>query len=268
MGAPGDLTILANVKAWRSPPLATTIDDAQIARIISAASAFILRYLGRSLVWQSHNETRNGSGGRALMLRNAPVTAIGTLSVDGIAVPAAPDAASAGYVLDGEPGMLYLRGYAFSRGVQNISCSYSAGYLVSGEAQSVPASPGQLPCSALAHLWAGDGGISYAGGAALTALPTGATPGAGQYVAPAAPDGFYSFAAADAGRAIALSYSNTPADLEQACIELALLRINERGRIGEASKTLAGEVVAFTQKDITASIATALQPYRRVVPLL
>jgi hypothetical protein len=55
--------------------------------------------------------------------------------------------------------------------------------------------------------------------------------------------------------------------VEQACIELALLRINERGRIGEASKTQAGEVVSFVQKDMTQSIATALQPYRRVVPI-
>ena len=162
--------------------------------------------------------------------------------------------------------MLYLRGHAFSRGVQNVTCSYSAGYLVSNEAQIVPAAPGQLPCSALAQLWAGDGGISYEGGAALAAVT--ASPGAGQYVPPGAPDGFYSFAAADAGRAVAVSYSNTPADLEQACIEFCLLRINERGRIGEASRTLAGEVVAFTQKDMPASVALALQPYRRVVPLL
>jgi hypothetical protein len=47
-----------------------------------------------------------------------------------------------------------------------------------------------------------------------------------------------------------------------------LLRINERGRIGETAKTLAGEVVSYEQKDLTASIATALQPYRRVVPIL
>jgi hypothetical protein len=46
-----------------------------------------------------------------------------------------------------------------------------------------------------------------------------------------------------------------------------LLRINERARIGEAAKTLAGEVVSFVQKDMTASIASALQPYRRVVPI-
>jgi hypothetical protein len=269
MGAIGDLTTLANVKAWRSPPLATTIDDAQIARIVTASSGFILRYLERTLISQSYAETRNGTGGCEMMLRHAPVTALAGLSVDGRPIPAAPDAVSAGYVLAAETGMVYLRGYGFRRGVQNVTLDYSAGYLVNAEAQTIPASaPYQLACSKLVQLWAADNGVSYAGGAALTPVAPGTTPVGGQYVPPNAPDGLYLFAAADAGKVIAVSYSRTPPDIEQACIELALLRINERGRIGEASRTLAGEVVAFTQKDMTASVVTALQPYRRVVPIL
>jgi hypothetical protein len=268
MGVPGDMTTLAAVKAWRSPPIATTADDAQIARVITAASEFIRRYLQRNLVSQNYSEVRNGIGGRELMLRHAPVTAIAALAIDGNAIPAAPDTVSPGYVLAGDSGILYLRGYAFHRGAQNVAATYTAGLLVAGEAQAVPASPPyQLACSALAWLWAADAGVVYAGGAALVALAPGMTPAVGQYLPPTAPDGFYGFAAADAGKAIAVSYSYTPPDLEQACIELALLRINERARIGEASKTLAGEVVSFVQKDMTASIATALQPYRRVAPI-
>lgn len=268
MGAPGDLTTLANVKAWRSPPISTTADDAQIARVITAASGFILRSLQRTLQSQSYSETRNGTGGTELMLRNAPVTALASLSIDGDAIPAAPDATSCGYVLAGDTGVVYLRGYAFCRGVQNVVATYIAGLLVGGEAHAVPASsPYQLSCGALTQLWAGDAGVAYAGGAPLVALAAGATPAAGQYVPPAAPDGFYQFAAADAGQAIAVSYSYTPRDLEQACIELVLQRMNERARIGEAGKTLAGEVVSFVQKDMIASVASALQPYRRVVPI-
>jgi hypothetical protein len=269
MGTPGDLTTLETVKAWRSPPITTTADDAQISRIITAASEFIRRYLQRTLVSQNYSEQRNGTGGRELMLRHAPVTAVTSLTVDGNAIPAAPDAVSPGYVLAAESGILYLRGYGFWRGAQNVAAAYTAGFLVRGEAQTVPQdSPYELPCSSLTQLWAADSGVSYAGGAALVAVAPGATPTAGQYVPPAAPDGFYGFAAADAGAAISVSYSYTPPDIAQACVELALLRINERGRIGEQSKTLAGEVVSFAQGDITASIAAALQPYRRVVPIL
>lgn len=268
MGVPGDLTTLATVKAWRSPPIATTVDDAQISRVITAVSEFIRHYLQRNLVSQSYSEVRNGLGGRELMLRHAPVTDVAALAIDGNAIPPAPDPVSPGYVLAGESGILYLRGYAFRRGAQNVAATYSAGFLVSNEAQTVPAaSPYQLQCGSLAKLWASDAGVAYAAGAALVAVPMGTSPAAGQYVPPAASDGFYGFAAADAGKSIAVSYSFTPRDLEQACIELALLRINERARIGESGKTLAGEVVSFVQKDLTASIVTALQPYRRVVPI-
>jgi len=269
MGAPGDLTTLAAVKGWRSPPITTTADDAQIARVITAASAFIRRHLQRNLASQSYSEIRNGSGGRSLMLRQAPVTALASLAVDGVAIPAAPDPVSAGYVLNAEAGVIYLRDYVFWRGVQNVAIAYTAGFLVSAEAQTVPAgAPYQLGCASLARLWAGDAGVAFVGGASLVALGQGAAPTAGQYVPPAAPDGFYEFAAADAGKAVAVSYGYTPADIEQACIELALLRINERARIGEQSKSQAGEIVSFVQSDMTASVATALQPYRRLVPIL
>jgi hypothetical protein len=269
MGVPGDLTTLANVKAWRSPPIVTTSDDAQIARIITAASGFILRYLQRTLVNTAYVETRNGTGGREMMLRHAPVTALAAVSVDGSAVPPVPDAVSAGYVVDAGTGIVYLRGYGFYRGVQNVTFNYSAGYLISAEAQTVPsAAPYELSCSALTQAWARDGGVAYAGGAALVPVAANASPSAGQYVPPAAPDGYYGFAAADAGKAIAVSYSYTPADVAQACIELALLRFNERARIGEGGMTLAGEVVSFLQSELTASIVAALQPYRRVVPIL
>src|SRR6185437_8720562 len=111
---------------------------------------------------------------------------------DGMAIPPAPDALSAGYALDGERGLVYLRGYAFRRGVQNVAVSYSAGYLVSGEEQAVPASaPYQLGCTALAQLWTADAGVAYAAGAPLAPVAQGATPAAGQYAPPAAPDGFY-----------------------------------------------------------------------------
>lgn len=266
MGAIGDLTTLATVKAWRAPPITTTADDAQIARIITAASDFIARYLQRRLTSHSYAETRNGAAGTAMMLRHAPVSALASLAIDGCVIPPAPDTVSPGWVLDGETGMVYLRGLAFARGVQNVAVSYTAGYLAAGEPQTVPATaPYQLSCASLTRLWAADSGVSYQAGGALEPA---AAPSAGQYVPPTAPDGYYAFAAADAGRAVLVSYSYTPRDLEQACVELALLRLNERGRIGEAGKTLAGEVVSFVQKDMTASIATALQPYRRVVPVL
>src|ERR1700689_2441729 len=111
MGTVGDLTTLATVKAWRSPPIVTTSDDAQVARIITAASDFIVRYLQRRLVSQNYSETRNGMAGSAMMLRHAPVSALASLSIDGCVIPPAPDTTGPGWVLDGENGMVYLRGH-------------------------------------------------------------------------------------------------------------------------------------------------------------
>ncbi|HUN45001.1 MAG TPA: hypothetical protein VMU85_00715, partial [Stellaceae bacterium] len=95
--AEGDLTSLANVKAWFAPPLAATTDDALLQRLITAASGFILTWLDRDLAEQSYSEIRDGTGGRRLALANTPVTAVAALAIDGVAIPPMPDATSPGY---------------------------------------------------------------------------------------------------------------------------------------------------------------------------
>lgn len=63
-------------------------------------------------------------------------------------------------------------------------------------------------------------------------------------------------------------YATTPPELAQACIELVALRYRERTRIGEVSKSLGGgETVSYSQKDMSAGIATLLQQYRVVAPI-
>jgi hypothetical protein len=264
--AAGDLTSLANVKAWLSPPLTSTADDALLTRLISAASRFILGYLDRPvLLAQPYAETRDGLGNRTLLLRQWPVVSIASLTVDGNLVPAvAAGLSAAGWLLDGwdgwsagQPQALSLIGYAFPRGRQNVAIGYTAGYAVTGEQQTVPsAAPYTLTTL---RSWAADLGVAYVGGGALA--PTPGTPAQGQYNVAG---GVYTFSAADAGRAVALSYSYLPLEIEQACIELVALRYQERQRIGQVSKSLAGEVVAFTQKDMQDDVAAALAPYRRV----
>ena len=266
-----DLTTPANVKAWQSPPLTTTGDDAVITRLITAASRFILNELQRPILSsQLYTEQRDGEGGVAMVLRQWPVTSIAALTIDGIATaPAAAGGRLPGWVLEswdgwsaGQPQKLSLIGGRFTRGVQNVVVSYAAGYLVAAEPQLVPASPGPYTVTP-DFFWVGDGGVRYAGGDALTAVA--ADPGAGQYVPPATQGGVYQFDSADAGAAVVLSYSYIPDDLQQACIALVSLRLSERARIGQVSKSLAGEVVAFTQKDMPADVATTLQSYRRVI---
>lgn len=62
-------------------------------------------------------------------------------------------------------------------------------------------------------------------------------------------------------------FTNIPTDLAQAVNEIVALRYRERDRIGNASKTLAGETVAFIVKDFPASAQTILNQYKSVTPL-
>jgi hypothetical protein len=62
-------------------------------------------------------------------------------------------------------------------------------------------------------------------------------------------------------------YADVPPEVEQAVIAIAALRYRERERIGLVSKGLAGETTSFAQKDMPADALTALQRYRKLVPL-
>ena len=273
--ADGDLTTLAHVKAWLgagAQPLPGS-DDALLRRLISAASRFVQNWLGREIASQTYAETLDGNGNTAMLLRHWPVTAVAALSIDGMSIPAAaPPPHGNGYLLqpwdgisEAGPQQLALVGYAYHRRRQNVAVTYTAGYLAAGEAQAIPAGmPYQLPVTALARPWNGDRGIACAGGAPL-AFVAGAAPAAGQSGLPAAGTPSYLFNVADAGKPIVVSYSYTPFDIEQACIELVALRYKERSRIGEVSKDTGQSMrLSYSQKDMSDWTKEQLMVYRRV----
>jgi hypothetical protein len=64
-------------------------------------------------------------------------------------------------------------------------------------------------------------------------------------------------------------YTVVPVDIQQACIEMVANRWkNMRGdRLGVSSKSLAGESISFSQKDMTSSTREYLSSYKNVVPV-
>jgi hypothetical protein len=130
----GDLCSLADVTAWlqtgQNPFPAT--DDALLLRLIGAASRFIESWLDRPILSADWIEIRDGTGGQRLVFANTPVTAVLSLSIDGLAIPPAADAVgagggfAAGYVFT--PTELALRGYVLTRRAQNVVVTYTAGY--------------------------------------------------------------------------------------------------------------------------------------------
>ncbi len=121
-----DLIVLADVKSWLGlTDPAQTEDDALLAALIAAASAFIRSWCRRDFTVQPYIETRDGTGGMRLALTHTPVLSIDSLLIDGQPVPAAPAIGASGYFFT--PTMLYLHGHRFRRGFGNVVISYRAG---------------------------------------------------------------------------------------------------------------------------------------------
>jgi hypothetical protein len=126
----GDLTTLGDVKAWlqTGQDAFPGTDDVLLARLITAASQFIQTWLSRQIAPTDWQEVRDGSGGQRLAFANFPVSAVLSLSIDGLQIPAAPadGGYGPGYVFS--PTELALRGYVFTRRAQNVIVTYTAGY--------------------------------------------------------------------------------------------------------------------------------------------
>ncbi len=261
-----NLTTLSNAKAWLG--VSTTDDDNLLTRLIGAASRAIHTYLQRPNLFQhACSETYDGSGGRRLVLREWPVLSVASLKVGTVSVPAAASYGQSGYLLEawngyppGGPQALDLCWYDFCRGLNNVAVTYTAGYAVQNEAWTIPTTPYQVTVNAPYGSWAVDQGVTL-NGVAMT--PVSGTPASGQY---SVSGGQYTFAAADSGKAVLISYSYIPADIEQACIELVGERYRTKDRIGEKSKTLGGqETVAYDTGAMNAYVKQLLQPFRKVI---
>lgn len=124
----GDLTTLADVRAWLQTGQSAfpITDDTLLTRLITAASQYVQSWLNRSIALADYLETRDGTGGESLQFACFPVAEMKWLTIDGREIPQAAASQRAGYVFS--PTQLYVRGYRFSRGVQNVAVAYTAGY--------------------------------------------------------------------------------------------------------------------------------------------
>lgn len=281
--AAGDLTTLTTAKAYMtSPP-----SDAIISGLITRISAQIRSTLNRGLlVPKSYVQQFSGQGTKQLVLPEWPLLSLTSLVVSGVTVPIAPQVGSQplpntpfGYrfqpwsgVPPGSPAVLDLTGFSFLWGLQNVVATYTAGYQVTNESQTIPSvSPYTITPAQAFGSWATDQGVTNAAtGVVLTAIASG-TPATGQYLPPA-PDAspartVYTFAAADSGTGVLLSYGFVPADLEQACLEFVAERSSYRTRVGLRSQSLAGqETIAYDLSGITKYVMDVLAEYISVLP--
>lgn len=256
-----------------------SLTDRLMARLVSACSTFIQSWANRTFRNLAYNEIRDGQGAMAMMLANYPVTSVASVTIDGIIIPPRPALGSntestavgfvgwpwggpAGFVNDAN--RVLLSGFRFNRGYQNVVVSYAGGFLVSNEAQSVPASAPYI-LATQAYWNAGDRGVTYANGMALAVQPFGSILATGQYSVD--PNGIYYFAAGDAGAAVLISYGYIPFDLEQAAVDLIGDWFLYRDRIGTTSKAIEQQSITFVNVPITARALGVLNQYKRVAPV-
>ena len=122
-----NLTTLQNVKDWLG--LESDDDDTLLTRMVSAISEYIQSWLNRDLLTAAYTEILDGNGGVKLMLSNYPVNTVTSLTVDGQTIPSAVDSQGAGYMVT--PNLILLLGsYSFTKALQNVVVSYTAGFAV------------------------------------------------------------------------------------------------------------------------------------------
>ena len=259
------LTTLAAVKSWLD--VDNTNSDAELTRIIDAASRFIANYLN----WRSFKPTEythrfNGNGKSSMLLPNWPVISITSLAVGGVSIPASTfnkGVPSSGYVLDSRDralATLNIWGRHFCGPSEII---YSAGFRYAetvvltqadGEITVTPTEAGQ---------WISHESVTIDGVAATSV--TGA-PNEGEYSVDEW--GTYTFNIADDTKTAIITYGYAPWDIAFAATEVVGEWYKRRDRIGVLSKTLGGqETVTFSKMDMNSSTRSSLQNYMNVVPL-
>ena len=124
--AAGDLTTADKVRDYLG--LGTVEADAKLAALVTSSSAWVCQQLGGVPVLSATHtaELYDGDGTQALALRYGPVISVSSLLVNGEAVPARATVDGTGYTID--RGTLRLWGYWLTRGTQNVSVTYVAGY--------------------------------------------------------------------------------------------------------------------------------------------
>lgn len=105
----------------------STGSDTQAAELlVSAACDALKAAISRDLEATTYTQTFNGHGGDKLFMPQFPIISVTSVTVDGVTIPPRPSVPGAGFAWD-EDG-IYLQGYRFNKGVQNVAVVYRAGY--------------------------------------------------------------------------------------------------------------------------------------------
>ena len=119
-----DFTSAASVKAYLGITIAT--DDTLLATLVTAYSTWMRTFLNRTITSQQFTITRSGRDEQTMLMPDWPITAVSTLMIDGVVIPAQSTWGGYGYRFSDRA--ITLDCLRFTRGVDNVSITFTAGY--------------------------------------------------------------------------------------------------------------------------------------------
>ena len=254
-----NLTTVAGVNLYTG----TTGNDKLVAALIPAASAAALRYIGLDLFQATYSEVYPGTGTKRLILRQGPVTAVTSVSVNGYAVPLSTNEWMPGYVWDSLG--LWRIGCAWPQKPNVVAVTYTAGYPPLAVTDDLLPIPSALVMQTQNPYWQADVGVSDANGNPLTKVAS--APTTGQYSVDS--QGNYTFNTSDQGTLVAISYTaiGVPADIVQAVNEIVALEVKRRTTIDVRSKSIDGQTISYITGQFPPSAMMVLDIHKRTFPV-
>lgn len=252
-----DLTMLAAVK--NRAEVKSTTDDNEIAAAITGFSQWLLNRSGKSTLNSvaSLDEVYDGNGNSRIFLRSSPILTLGTVTINGVAVPLSPSWNQWGAYVEQSKKSIGLRGGignfstfpyptsllspwargkgpVFIIGQGNVEIVYTAGYdpvSIVNEIDVITSQTIQLQQA----VWVSDDGVKrYPSLTPMTLVASAPDPG--EYAVSA---GLYTFNVADEGLQVAVSYvgNQAPYDLEYAVRCVVAINYKRKGWQDQESRS-------------------------------
>ena len=106
----------------------TSLDDF-LTTLLNSAEKILKSLLGRdNLIATDLSQIYHGNGKKRLLLKDYPVNSISSVSIDNEEISQASGNSAGWYLIAAELGILGLKGYTFTEGVNNVVIQYNAGW--------------------------------------------------------------------------------------------------------------------------------------------